>query len=307
LAAPGTGAADALYANGGYGPASQLNNAGAAFTTAAQGLSTQALGLGAQGAQSALYKGAETQKELSQQLMDLLAKKPQLLDDALRSLRGEQQQNYANAIQANYLAQREPHAGIDATGFDPVTGQPAPGYIVDPKTGRAATFPRRQLRRKAAATAKAVGKRNDATVSSLVNGRDWVEKQLKPGSTPQHVADVPIKVGMTSPIKDSKGHIIVAARPMYAKKGGGTTHNINEAATKAVYSQQPIPRPQYQKLLRQLTGRLTTELRRYGYKPAQIRKASRTAASMQLIRPARSLGSRDKDVVSGPESWARAC
>jgi hypothetical protein len=76
---------------------------------------------------------------------------------------------------------------------------------------------------------------------------------------------------MTSPIKDSKGHIIVAARPMYAKKGGGTTHNINEAATKAVYSQQPIPRPQYQKLLRQLTGRLTTELRRYGYKPAQIR------------------------------------
>jgi hypothetical protein len=113
-----------------------LNNAGAAFTTAAQGLSTQALGLGAQGAQSALYKGAETQKELSQQLMDLLAKKPQLLDDALRSLRGEQQQNYANFIQANYL-ERTRTGRRHRPGFDPVTRDSRPGYVVDPKTGRA--------------------------------------------------------------------------------------------------------------------------------------------------------------------------
>lgn len=245
---------DVVYALGGYNPASVLNAQGAAFKTAALGRAGEAKGLGQQAYDEALAKGAANVTTLKQQLAQIQAQRPNLLQQALNSIQGQQSNAQANYIQEQYLNNTLANGVASRTGIDPVTGQP---------TLSATNAANSAAAKRAAARTKAVQRRNDAVVSSLASSRDWVEKQLAPGTQPKKAADVPIKVGTTK-----IGKVSV---PTYAKVGGGTTTDVSKAATKAVYNQVPIPRPQYKALLRQLTGRLTDELRGFGIKPAVIR------------------------------------
>lgn len=267
---PGTGAADVTYFLGGANPASVLNNAGTAFAAAATGLPGATRGMGAQAAQGALAKGNTDVTALRNQLSDINARRPGLLQQALSSEQSNQSNAYAQYIQSQYLNNTLANGIVDRTGIDPTTGKPAVGYTVDPKTGN--VIPQSVLTKRTDARNRAVAKRDDSTVTALADGRSWVEKQLKPGTTPEKVADTPIVVGKTpaKKIGSGKDAISVPSKPIYAKKGGGTTTNIAEAATKAVYSQVPVPKPEFQKMLRQLTGQLSVKLRRYGYRPKQI-------------------------------------
>lgn len=269
IASQGGSAKDVLYALGGYNPAAVLTAQGAAFQTAADQQPITSRGLGLDAAKAADATGAKNALELRNQLADLQARRPGLLSQALSGIQQNQQNAYQSAISNMYLQSSLRKTEVGVTGIDPATGQPAVGYAVDPTTGK--VVPQSTIDKRVSTRAKAVAKRDDGTVKALAGAHDWVEKQIKPGTTPQKVADMPIKIGMSPAVKDEKGHIVVASSPIYAKQGGGTTHNINEAATKPVYTQTPVPKPQFDQIMRQVTGRLKTQLARYGYKPAQIR------------------------------------
>lgn len=269
LTSKGGSVKDILYALGGYSPASVLNAQGSAFKTAAEGLPSQSVGLGIDAAKSANAAGAKNIQTLRNQLADLQARRPGLLAQALAGIQSNQSNAHAQYVQGQYLQNTLANGTVGRTGVDPTTGQPAVGYTVDPTTGavvRQSTIDKRTAARTAALT-----KRDDGTVKALAGAHDWVEKQIKPGTAAEKVADMPIKIGDSAAVKDSKGKIVVAAAPIYAKQGGGTTHNIKEAATKPVYAQTPLPKPQFDQILNQVTGRLKAQLARYGYKPKQIR------------------------------------
>jgi hypothetical protein len=93
------GGGDALYATGGYIPASTLAREGAAFTSAASMFPQTAMGLGVQ-AQKTLAAQA------LQQIQELEAKRPGLLMEALDSLRQNDLQRYT-VNRNNRLAQLE--------------------------------------------------------------------------------------------------------------------------------------------------------------------------------------------------------
>lgn len=84
------GAGDALYYLGGFSPASVLNAQGAAFKTAAEGLATQAKGLGNDYAGSALATGAQNVQKLRDDLMQIQAQRPGLLNQAVSALQQQQ-------------------------------------------------------------------------------------------------------------------------------------------------------------------------------------------------------------------------
>lgn len=268
---PGPGAADVLYALGGASPASVLNNAGAAFSAAAATRPGATRGIGVQAYQSALNAGDANAKTLQGQLANIEARRPSLIQQALSGLQSSQQQNYANAIQAQYLNNTLANGVVGRTGVDPATGQPAVGYAVDPRTGK--VVKQSVLDARASARKTAVAKRDDATAKALTDGDSWVQTQLAPGFQPQKVADVPVRIpGASTPaIKDASGKVVIPARPLYAKAGGGRTTNPDEAATRAVYEQTPIPKPDFNRMWTQLTAQLKRQLARFGYKPAALR------------------------------------
>lgn len=270
IASGGQSAKNVLYALGGYNPASVLNAQGAAFQTAADQQPITSRGLGLDAAKAANATGAKNALDLRNQLTDLQARRPGLISQALSGIQSNQNNAYSQFIQGQYLTNTLANGTVNRTGVDPVTGKVAVGYGVDANGN---VVPQSTLDKGTAARRAAVTKRDDATVTALAGAHDFVNAQLTTQGT--HLIPegppVPIKIGMSAAIKDSSGKVVVAASPIYAKKGGGTTHNINDSATKQPWQQVPLPKPAFQQVLNQVTGKLSVQLKRYGYKPAQIR------------------------------------
>jgi hypothetical protein len=257
IASQGGSARDVLYALGGYNPASVLNAQGAAFGSAARNLPGMSVGLGVDAAKAANAAGAKNALDLRNQAADLQARRPGLLSQALSGIQQNQGNAYSQFIQGQYLANSLRQTGAGITGVDPATNQP---------TFAAQTAAQEAAAKKAATRAAAVTKRNDATVEALAGAQDWVQARLAPGVQQQKVGDQPIKVGSS---KVGKATISI-----WATKDGKTVTSLApppNVATKPIYAQIPIPKPQYNQIIKQVTGKLTTQLRRYGYKPAQIR------------------------------------
>lgn len=127
-----TGGTDALYATGGYIPASSLAREGAAQTTAARGYQDQALGLGIDA-----LKGSDQQR--LQAIQQIEATRPGLLQQAMQGLQDRQTQAANAAALAQYrtdsLAAR---GGRTAAGAKTVIRSLANGQLqaFDPYTGR---------------------------------------------------------------------------------------------------------------------------------------------------------------------------
>lgn len=113
---------DVVYALGGYNPASVLNAQGAAFKTAALGRAGEAKGLGQQAYDEALAKGTANVTTLRQQLAQIQAQRPNLLQQALNSIQGQQSDAYQNYLAAN----KGQIFGSDKSGY----------YSINPSTGK---------------------------------------------------------------------------------------------------------------------------------------------------------------------------
>lgn len=267
ITSPGGSVKDILYALGGYSPASVLNAQGVAQQTAAAQQPITSRGLGIDAAKAAMNVGATNARDLRNQLADIQSKRPGLISQALSGIQQSQGNAYSQFIQGQYLQNSLRSTGAGITGVDPVTNQPT----------FAATSAKAAAAAKSAAThASAVGKRDDGTVKALAGAHDWVEKQLKPGTQQAKIADVPIKVGTIKIGKVSLPTYVTAPRFVGTKDAQGnivgkTTTETALAVSKPVYAQIPLPKPQFDLILRQVTGRLKAQLGRYGYKPAQIR------------------------------------
>jgi hypothetical protein len=235
-------------------------------------------------AQDYLQKGTALDKEMAGKKAALLATEPDLYQQALSGLQTQGQQGWstflnalqqtrATDIQSSYLNNALRQAGATITGYDPTTGLPTYESVKDKADAAAkkAEDIAKAKAKKAGVRTAAVEKRDSDTVKYLTDARAWAAAQVKPGTEQAEIGSVPMQVGKTAPIKDSKGHIVLAARPIYAKPGGGTTTNKNKAIMKPIYEQQPIAKPQFTRLWDRLTETLATQLGRYGYSRKQIR------------------------------------
>lgn len=123
-------ASNVLYGTSGYMPASALEREGAAFTAAASMQPQTALGMG----ERSVRQLQLDQKDQDQQYANLLAqergKLPDLARQILNDMLQRQQQEESLAIQQGYLGNSTRAATANATGIDPVTGSPKPGYYV---------------------------------------------------------------------------------------------------------------------------------------------------------------------------------
>lgn len=119
-----------LYGTTGFMPASALEREGAAFTAAASMQPQTALGMGEQNVRQLQLD----QKDQDQQYANLLSqergKLPELARQILQDMLQQRQQEESLAIQQGYLGNSTRSATVNATGVDPVTGSPKPGYYV---------------------------------------------------------------------------------------------------------------------------------------------------------------------------------
>lgn len=105
----GTGATDALYASGGYIPATDLNREGAAFTAAANMLPASAAGEGAQSIQNLIAASNTADQGFNQQRSDLAAQVPGLALQYQSQLatQAAAKQDYAEKVREFNVTQRE--------------------------------------------------------------------------------------------------------------------------------------------------------------------------------------------------------
>jgi hypothetical protein len=155
--AKATMASDVLYGTSGAIPATSLAREGAAFGAAASFLPQTALERGRIDLANATRESTTRTKEFDRLIADLEARRPGLVSDALRELRGEQVQRRAAYTNEQYLLGKgglEARETIaDITGVDPVTGRP---------TAAAQTATEKAAAKKRAASQKGVNAREDA-------------------------------------------------------------------------------------------------------------------------------------------------
>lgn len=126
---------DQLYGQTGYLPGSALEREGAAFTAAAAQKPQMALGLGLQNVRQLQNDQKDQDWKYEQELAQQRGQIPQLARQILADMLNRRQQEASLAIQQGYLGNANRAADINATGVDPVTGSPKPGYYVT-KGGR---------------------------------------------------------------------------------------------------------------------------------------------------------------------------
>ena len=245
----GEAGANVLYGLGGALPANTLNQQGAAFASAAEYLPGQAKQLG-------LDSLKASEQARVQAIRELEGKRPELVNAALQQILEGKRADKALAINKWYLKNALRKTGAAITGVDPVTGLPT--AAVTAATTKAAAV-------KATAREKAVAKRSDATVQSLGDTSDWIEKQLDADSL-KVVGYEPLE----GPTDKTDPDIPM---PQWYTKGGGLTTNINDPdiLKKPVYSPTAISKPDYNALFGKVLSRLRRELGRYGYKTKVLR------------------------------------
>ena len=247
----GEAGANVLYGLGGALPAGELNQQGAAFASAAEFLPAQSRLLG-------LDSLKASEQARIQAVRELEAKRPELVQSVVNQiLEGKRADRNLN-IQQWYLKNALRKTGAEVTGIDPVTGQPT--AAMEAATGKSAAS-------KAATRAKAVNKRNDATVSALDDVTATVETAFKAGTTPVEIGRVPVE----APAREDPNTGV--KMPQWYTKSGGLTTNINDPniLTEPKYETQPLPKPAYDALFKKVYGELFRKLRRFGYKKAAIK------------------------------------
>jgi hypothetical protein len=293
-------------------------------------------------AQDYLQKGQALAAEMAGKKADLLATRPELIEKAaaeLRSQTGQGWQSFLSAlqssrsadiqqrasdIQAKYLENTLGKTQADITGYYRGTdGKLHPTaetvQAAAKATAKVKAATAKATAKKTAARATAIAKRDTDTVKFLTDARSWAAAQTKPGTEQVQTGEVPLQVGKNPPLKDDKGHAIpFTGGPVYAKKGGGTTVNKNEAIMKPIYEQQPISKPNFDSLWGQLTETLSTQLKRYGYSRKQLRNFAHdvlddyyTVGEITEQRDAKqaftdALGSINRQGLNQPETIAEA-
>lgn len=126
---------DVLYGTTGFLPGSALEREGAAFTAAAAQKPQMALGLGLQNVRQLQLDQKDADYKYAQELAQERGKIPALARQILDDMLNQRRQDQSLAIQEGYLGNSTRAATINATGVDPVTGSPKPGYYVT-KDGR---------------------------------------------------------------------------------------------------------------------------------------------------------------------------
>lgn len=124
-----------LYGTSGFLPGSALEREGAAFTAAASMQPQTALGMGEANVRQLQLDQKDQDFKYAQELAQQRGQIPQLARQILSDMLNQRQQEESLAIQQGYLGNANRAAEINATGVDPVTGSPKPGYYVT-KGGR---------------------------------------------------------------------------------------------------------------------------------------------------------------------------
>lgn len=125
-----SGTGDVLYGTQGYIPGTSLGAQGAAWASQAAGLPGVMAATTRDNLQAQSYQAGQNQRELSQQLLDLEAQRPGLIQQMLNALQQNELSRFG-AIEASNLARDR--FGLDTLAtIDPTTGLP---YVDPPDPG----------------------------------------------------------------------------------------------------------------------------------------------------------------------------
>ncbi|HEY5294325.1 MAG TPA: hypothetical protein VIJ70_02460 [Gaiellaceae bacterium] len=276
--------ANVLYGTGGMIPADQFAKQGAGFVAAAKQLPAEAAGMGQENLATNAANWAKTQQSYANQIANLEAKRPGLVQSALSSMKSQElrQQAYNAAI-------AKTNTTNTGTYIDPATGQAVPkvGYTVDPATGNVisqATL-NAQTRASAAAAAKAaavtakqsaihgkaVKARNDATAKAYDTLTQGHFDKLAGTAGAKPLYESPV---IAQKIKQGASTLIT-----YVMKNGGVSQPQNPTApppagvkTTPVYGKgvKAPTLPPYQQSFNYTLRYMKTNLARFGYSAAQL-------------------------------------